>query len=353
MMNANAIRQCVREMTGYVPGDSADDAKVVKLNQNENRYPASPRAVKAMQDAAAKIHLYPDSTSPHVREAAAAVYGVNPDQVMVGNGSDEILRILFQCCCDPGEEAVAFYPSYTYYATLAAMQDVKYRLIDFEGEYRIPANLDLDKAKLVFIPNPNAPTGTVFPESEIRRLIQSVPNGFVVVDEAYADFSGQTSIPLLAEYDNLVIVRTFSKSYSLAGLRVGLALANPELLAQMEKVRDYYNLDRLAQAGAEAALKDQDWLRYICAKIIATRDQLTVSLRELGLKVYDSGGNFLMVRFASPEQAAQVYEKLRSRDILVRYFKSRLLDDSIRVTIGTDTDMDVFRKELENILQAQ
>lgn len=349
-MNVDVIRRCVRGMTGYVPGDAAEDVRVVKLNQNESRYPPSPRAVRAMADAAAKVHLYPESTSLGLRCAAAEVYGVDAAEVMAGNGSDEILRILFQTCCDPGDEVVAFYPSYTYYATLAAMQDVRYRLIDFEGEYRIPGRLDLSGAKLVFLPNPNAPTGTVFPEGEVRRLLEAAPEGLVVVDEAYADFAGVTAIGLLGEYDNLVVVRTFSKSYGLAGLRVGLAFGSRGLLAEMEKVRDYYNLDRIAQAGAEAALRDGDWLEYVCRQVSATRERLTGELRGMGLRVHDSGANFLLVRFGSAGLARSVYEELRRRGVLVRYFSGRLLDDAIRVTVGTDTDMDVFRKELEDIL---
>lgn len=350
-MNANAVRRCVRELTAYIPGDAAEDDTIIKLNQNESRYTANPCVITAIQDAVAKLNIYPESTSRKLLQTAAEVYGIGPERIMAGNGSDELLRLLFHCCCEPGEEAAAFYPSYSYYATIAAMHDVKYRLIDFEGEYAIPAALDLSGIKLFFIPNPNAPTGTVFPESEIRRLLDAVKDGFVVVDEAYADFSGQTSLPLLDEYENLVIVRTFSKSYALAGLRVGLCFANTCLLEQMEKVRDFYNLDRLAQAGAEAALRDQDWLRNVSGQVIATRDRLIGSLRGLGLKVHDSGANFILVRLGTPEKARAVFEELRCRKILVRYFKSRLLDDAIRVTIGTESDMDVFYSEFADIMK--
>ncbi|MCD8140414.1 MAG: histidinol-phosphate transaminase [Planctomycetaceae bacterium] len=351
MVGKNVVRACIRDMQAYIPGDAAEDAAVVKLNQNENRYPPSPRAVKAIESALAGVAIYPESTSRTLREAAATVYDVPVDHVIAGNGSDDILRILFHCCCNPGDVAVAFHPTYSYYATLAAMHDVRYRLIDFEGEYRLPDSLNLDDAKLVFLPNPNAPTGTVFPEAEIRRLLQAVPNGLVVVDEAYADFCAVTAMPLLREFDNLVIVRTFSKSYSLAGLRVGLGFARPELLAELEKVRDFYNVDRLAQAGAEAALLDQDWLRYIAGKVAATRDATITALRELGLTVYDSGANFVLVRFPSAARAREIYEGLRSRNVLVRYFDTRGIDDCLRVSIGTDTDMDVFKKELEALLE--
>lgn len=344
----NAIRKCIRAMTGYIPGEAADDADIVKLNQNENRYPPSAKVGEAIAAAGEHLFLYPDSSSRALRETAAKVYSVRPEQVMATNGSDEMLRILFQTCCDPQDEAVAFYPSYTYYATLAAMQDVRYRLIDFEGEYGIPDRLNLDTAKLVFLPNPNAPTGTIFPEREVRRLIEAVPNGLVVLDEAYADFSGQTSLPLLREYENLVVIRTFSKSYSLAGLRIGLGFASEALLAEMEKVRDYYNLDRLAQAGAEAALLDQDWLRRTSSQIIASRERTTAAVRELGLKVYDSGANFILIRLASPEKAEQVWNELRRRKVLTRYFKNRGIADCLRVSIGTEADMDAFIRELRH-----
>lgn len=344
------IRECIRTMTGYIPGESADDPEVVKLNQNENRYPPSEKVFQAVNDAMAGLVQYPDSGSRRVREAAAKVYSVIPEEVMATNGSDEMLRILFQSCCDPRDEVVAFYPSYTYYQTLAAMQDADYRLIDFEGEYRIPDRLELNRTKLAFLPNPNAPTGTVFPEREVRRFIESVTNGVAVIDEAYADFSGQTAIPLLRDYDNLVVVRTFSKSYSLAGLRLGLGFGRKELLAEFEKVRDYYNLDRLAQAGAEAALLDQEWLRTTTAKIVATRRRTAQEVENLGLKVFDSGANFILIRLASAEKAEIVFDGLRERKVLVRYFRSRGVSDCLRVSIGTDADMDAFLASLKQVV---
>jgi histidinol-phosphate aminotransferase len=337
-----ATRECIRSMTGYVPGESALSPDTVKLNQNENRYKPSSRVAAAVATAVGNLDLYPDSSSASLRRAAAQVYGVRPEQVMATNGSDEMLRILFQTYCDPGDTAVSFYPSYTYNDTLAAMQDVRHRLIDFEGEYGIPEQLDLAGAKLVFLCNPNAPTGTVFPESEVRRLIKSAPGSVVVIDEAYADFSGQTSIPLLSEYPNVVVVRTFSKAYSLAGLRVGLGFANEPLLAEMEKVRDYYNVDRLAQAGAEAALLDREWLERTTRQIIATRERTAEALRALGFTVYGSGANFLLVRLASPGAAESLWRRLRERRILIRYFKNRGIADCVRVSVGTDADMDAF-----------
>jgi histidinol-phosphate aminotransferase len=331
-------------MTGYVPGESALSPDTINLNQTENRYKPSEQVAPAIAAALANLDLDPDSTSASLRRAAAKVHGVAPEQVMATNGSDEMLRILFQTYCDPGDEAVSFYPSYTYNDTLAAMQDVRLRLIDFEGEFGIPEKLDFaeTRPKLVFLCNPNAPTGTVFPESEVRRVVESAPHSVVVVDEAYADFSGQTSIPLLKDHPNIVVVRTFSKTYSLAGLRVGLGFANAALFEQMEKVRDYYNLDRLAQAGAEAALLDREWLERTTGRIIATRERTAAELRRMGVRVYDSGANFLLLRLASPEAAEGLWRKMREKRILVRYFRNRGIADCVRVSVGTDSDMDAF-----------
>ena len=344
-----ATRECIRKMKGYVPGEAALSPDTVKLNQNENRYKPSEHVAKAVQGALNNLDLYPDSTSTALRRAAAQVYGVRPEQVMATNGSDEMLRILFQTYCDPGDTAVSFYPSYTYNDTLAAMQDVTLRLVDFDDGYAIPKKLDFSGVKLVFLCNPNAPTGTVYPESEVRRVIESAPDSVVVVDEAYADFSGQTSIPLVNDYPNMIVTRTFSKGYSLAGLRIGLGIANEPLLVEMEKVRDYYNLDRLAQAGAEAALLDREWLARTTGQIIATRERTIVELRRLGFLVYDSGANFVLIRLDSPARAESVWQQLRNKKILVRYFKNRLIADCIRVSIGTDPDMDAFLAAMRSL----
>ncbi|MDR1611345.1 MAG: histidinol-phosphate transaminase [Planctomycetota bacterium] len=347
------VRDCVARMTAYVPGEAALDSGVVKLNQNENRYPMSSRALAAARKEASGLGLYPESSSAGVRNAAAELYGVRPEEVMATNGSDEILRLLFHAYCDPGDAVFAFYPSYTYYATLAAMYGADYRLVDFTADYRLPPGLKLPEAKLAFLPNPNAPTGTVFSGAEIRGLIEATPNGVVVIDEAYADFAppGTSVIPLIGEYDNLAVVRTLSKSHALAGLRVGLGFMREAALAELDKVRDYYNLDRLAQAGGEAALRDTEWLRETTGKIVATRERVTGELRRLGLEVVPSGANFIMVGFGGAEKARRVFSGLKARKVLVRYFDKRRVDSFLRVTVGTDADMDRFLDALRGTLQ--
>ena len=345
------IRECVKKMQGYVPGAPARDEISVKLNQNENRYPPSPKALAAAAEAARNLSFYPESTSLELRKAAAQACGTVPERVMAANGSDEMLRIFFQAFCDPGDEVVAFYPSYTYYATLAAMQDVRYRQIDFTPDFRLPGEIDVSAAKLLFLPNPNAPTGVLFPESEIRRLLAAAPGCMVVIDEAYIAFSapGSDSIHLIDEYPNLAVTRTLSKSHSLAGLRVGLGFAREEILAELEKVRDYYNLDRLSQAAAAAALLDREWLAETSAKIVSTRERTARALAGLGLKAYPSQANFLLVDCGSPGEAEHLYLGLGEGNVLVRYFSGRRLDSCLRIAIGTDQDMDRFLDALREL----
>lgn len=346
------IRECVKRMRGYVPGAPARDPQSVKLNQNENRYPPSPNVMAAIEKAAGDLALYPESTSLDLRVAAAELYGIKPEQVMAANGSDEMLRIFFQAFCDPGDEVAAFYPSYTYYETLAAMQDVRYRLIEFDADFQLPDRVDAGNAKLLFLPNPNAPTGVLFSHDAIRRLAESSPDCMVIIDEAYVDFAepGATAIPLINEYPNLAVTRTLSKSYALAGLRAGLGFAREEVLAQLEKVRDYYNLDRLTQAAAAEAMRDRKWLAETTGRIVASRERAGAALSRLGLKVYPSQANFILVDCGSPEKAERLYRGLFEHNVLVRYFKSRRLDSCLRISIGTEDDMEKLADAVRKVL---
>ena len=344
------VRNQIRQMTGYVPGAQPEGDGWVKLNQNENPYPPSPLALEAMRDALDDVRIYPESSSEAVRRAAASVYAIPQDQIMVANGSDEMLRILFQGCVGEGEEVVAFYPSYTYYETLAGIQGASYRLVAFTDDYGLPESLNLDQARLVFLPNPNAPSGTLFSDGDVARLCRSVPNGVVVVDEAYADFAKSTSLPLLQEMPNLVVTRTFSKSYSLAGLRLGLGFGRRELMAELDKVRDFYNVDCVAQAGGRAALQDQEHLQANVNRIIATRTRLVDALEDLGLQVWPSAANFVLARFAKPG-AALVHRALQARKILVRHFPRPRLEDCLRISVGTDAEIDSLLGALQEILR--
>ena len=348
------IRSAVRRMSAYVPGEKAPDADYIILNANENLYPAAPKVYEAMCGAMREIAWYPESTSRDVRAAAAEVYGqygITPEQVMATNSSDEILRIAFQACAGEGDKVYAFTPSFTFYKTLAAVQGADFREIEFPEDYALPELPDMRDAKLVLFPNPAAPSGTVYGLADIRRLIEAAPGALVVIDEAYADFdeNRHTALPLMAEYPNLLVTRTLSKSYSLAGLRVGLGFASREVLGELNKVRDYYNLDRIAQAGAAAALRSQAYLRENCARIIRTRNCFAAGLEKIADKVWPSGTNFVLARFAHPN-AATLYEELKKKKILVRYWNKPRLDDCLRISIGTDGQMQKVLAALECII---
>lgn len=350
-MSLTGIRENILAMKGYVPGFQPEDDGWVKLNQNENPCPPSEKAMAGVTQALSRARIYPESSSRGVREAAAKVYPVAPEQVLVCNGSDETLRILLQAYAGPGDQVVAFYPSYTYYKTLTAIQGAEYRLIEFNEDYSLPAELDLQEAKLVFLPNPNAPSGNVYSEAEIGRLCEAMPNGLVVMDEAYADFAGTTALPLLNRYSNLFVTRTFSKSYSLAGLRLGLGFGRQEVIEQLDKVRDYYNVDCVAQAVAEAALLDQETLRRNTEAICHTRSRLEQGLKQLGIAYLPSQANFVLARFESPSAKA-VFDALLERRILVRHFASRRLEDCLRITVGTDKEIDILLTALKEIVSS-
>lgn len=345
-------------MTGYVPGELPEGSGWIKLNANENPYPPSPRAIAAMHEAIETVSRYPESTSRRVREAASECYQVPTDHIMVTNGSDEMLRILFQGCVGEGEEVVAFTPSYTYYATLASIQNASYREIPFTESFDLPREFDVTKAKLVLLPNPNAPTGTLFSLAEIERLCAATTQGLVVIDEAYADFAGYTALPLLAKHSNLVVTRSLSKSHGLAGLRVGLGFASPSILRELEKVRDYYNVDRIAQKGAEAALRDGGYLEMTLQAIRATRERLAQRLQELGFYVWPSAANFLLCRVPSerrghpPLSASEWLVRLKAKKILVRHFPHPRISDCLRISIGTDEEVDALLVAIEQILSS-
>jgi histidinol-phosphate aminotransferase len=347
------LREPVGKMSAYVPGEAPARADAVKLNQNENPYPPSPAVAGAIRAALGSLRLYPDSTATALREKAARVYGPRAERIMAVNGSDDWLRILFQACVGEGDEALAFDPSYSYYRTLADMYGARLRAVEFGPEYELPENLDAGRARLVFLPNPNAPSGTLFPLEEIERLLRAARPALVCVDEAYIDFAppDATALPLLDRHDNLVVARTFSKSYGLAGLRVGLGFAREEWIEQFEKVRDYYNTDRLAQAGAAAALEDQAYLRETTGKIVRTRERAAEALRAMGAKVFPSHANFLLARFGGAAEARRLFETLRARGVYVRYFNRPRLDDCLRVTVGTDAEMDRFLDAARNALE--
>lgn len=355
------FRAAIDRIAGYAPGEQPQDTGWIKLNTNENPYPPSPLVVEAITAAAkGRLNLYPDPLSTAFRRAAAAVFNVDPDWILPGNGSDEILTILTRSFVDSHELTVYPYPSYILYETLADIQDARHArmLLNADWSWDVPASRKwLETARLALIPNPNSPSGNRWDDATLQELVP--PNGVLVLDEAYGDFADQ---PHRAEFlktdagTQTVITRTFSKSYSLAGIRFGFAIARPELIAGMRKVKDSYNCDTIALAAATAAIQDQAWMQANVAKIRTTRQRLDKELRTLGFEVTPSQANFVWT--THPDRShRELYEALKQRKILVRYMVYRDVAwakdgvlDGLRITVGTDAEIDTLLSTLKDIL---
>lgn len=328
-------------MHAYVPGEQPQGGRVVKLNTNENPYPPAPAVVAAVQAAAtADLRLYPEPTAKPLREEAARVYGVRPEQVLAGNGSDEILTMLMRALVGPDDIVVYPEPTYSLYDTLVTIQEGRSLTIPFPADFTLPPALFAAEGRLMMICNPNAPSGSLTPIATIAELAGGF-DGVVVVDEAYVDFApeGSTALPLLGSHDNVVVLRTFSKSFSLAGMRIGLAFGHPDLLGEIAKVKDSYNLSRVAIAAGTAALQAIDWMHENVARVVATRARLTERLATMGYDVLPSATNFVLARRAGEDQAP-VQKALRDQGILVRHFATDRLRDALRISVGTEDETD-------------
>lgn len=332
----------------YTPGLQPMESGWTKLNTNECPYPPSPKVAEALRAeigaAGETLRLYPNPTSGPLRAVAARLHGVKPEQVCVGNGSDDILNLLVRCCV--GECAYTL-PSYSLYPVLVGIQNGRTETIDFDRSMRLPAErIARSKAKIFFLTSPNAPTGVGFSRAELERVLTSY-RGLLVVDEAYGPFADEDAVPLLAQHSNLVVVRTLSKSYALAGIRAGYALASPEVIGWLDRVRDSYNVNRLTQAAAAAALQDTAYHASLVSRIKATRDRCYQAWTEQrGWFTYRSQSNFLFTEpknakgESGPAVAKSAYEYLYANKVLVRYFPSHALTASfLRVSVGTDDEM--------------
>lgn len=346
------IRESVKQMSSYIPGEKASGEGYIILNANENMYPASDKVREAIINEINTLNFYPESSSIDARIAAAEVYGVEPDEVMLTNSSDEMLRIICQACVSEGDKVLTFYPTFSFYKTLVNVQGGELIEIPFNDDYSLPELPDFSGVKVLFFPNPGAPGSNVYSIDIIRKLLEAAPDTLVVIDEAYADFDrNENSVTgFINEYKNLIITRTLSKSYSLAGLRAGIGIANKELLAELHKVRDYYNLGLIPQAAVTAALKDQTHLKDNCEKIIATREWFSSELAELAVRVLPSRANFVLAEFEEGV-AEKLYNRLKERKILVRYWKKPRLDNSLRISIGRDEEMRTVLSVMKELLK--
>jgi histidinol-phosphate aminotransferase len=347
---ADWIRAAVRAVPPYTPGEQPGaDRRVVKLNTNENPYPPAPAVLRALHEAVDdRIRLYPDPEATALRRAASELYGVPVDHVLAGNGSDELLALLLRALVDPGDRVAFPVPTYSLYETLVAVQGGVVVELPWPADWSLPAGMGSSGAKVTFLCNPNSPSGTIVPQDAIATLAERV-EGVLVVDEAYVDFAPATAIGLVGRRRNVVVLRTLSKSYSLAGLRVGLAFGDPDLLRGLRTVKDSYNLNRLSQVAAVAALRDQETVRANVARVVRTRERLVEALRALGYAVPTSQANFVLGRRPGVDQAP-VAAALATRGILVRHFTSHDLGDALRISIGTDDEIDAFLAVLRDLV---
>jgi histidinol-phosphate aminotransferase len=345
------VRPTIQQMHGYVPGEQPQDQRYIKLNSNENPYPPSPHVQEALQRAIGEdLRLYPDPVANHLRDTAAKVYGLRREQILVGNGSDDLLTMLMRTCVGPGDRVAYPVPTYSLYDELVTMQDGHIIRVPFPEDFSLPPQLGEVDAKLTILCHPNAPSGTLPSLAHVETLAQQV-RGVLVIDEAYIDFADETALPLVHKYDHVVILRTFSKSFALAGMRIGLAFGHPGFLRELLKVKDSYNVNRLSIVAAAAALEDYAWMQEHVGKIRTTRARLSTALREFGYVVYDSHTNFVLARKPGISQEP-IYQGLKAHGILVRYFSSPELSDCVRITVGTDEEIDRLVSALDQLKRA-
>lgn len=347
-MNA-LIRDNISAMKGYVPGEQPKEVKVVKLNTNESPYPPSPKVAEAITKIVAtdRLRKYPDPLGSEFRHSAARVLNVPAENIIIGNGSDDILTIITRAAVGEGGTIVSPTPSYILYKTLADIQGANFVQVPFSNSWELPDPWPHPEAQLTFVPNPNSPSGTVVSLKSLRKLAQQL-TGLLVIDEAYVDFAKESALSLL-DLPNVVITRTMSKSYGLAGLRFGFAIANGELISQFQKVKDSYNCDVLSIAGATAAIEDQQYLQRTIQSINQTKIRLSKEMIELGFDVTPSETNFVWCR-RSDIPLKPIYEELKALGILVRYMRYDGYGDGLRVSVGTDEEIDYFVSHLKHVM---
>jgi histidinol-phosphate aminotransferase len=346
------FRPAIDKMAPYKPGEQPRPGqRLIKLNTNENPYPPSPRVRRAVLKAAAdSLRLYPRPFADDFVAAAARYYRVPKPMILAGNGSDELLAMLFRATLNPGSVVAYASPTYTLYDTLAAAHEATIAPISFGRDFALPFDeLVRAQAALTIVCNPNAPSGTLTPTKTLARLAAALKPRLLVVDEAYVDFADHNALSLVRSADNVIVLRSLSKSFSLAGMRLGLGFARPRVIEGLIKVKDSYNLSRVAQAAGAAALDDAAWAMRNVERVRATRRETKTALCALGFEVQPSSANFVLARMAGLDLSGTV-ASLRRRGILVRYFPTPQLYDAIRITIGTPAEMKALFRELKPLV---
>ena len=342
----------IAAMAGYLPGEQPADGEYLKLNTNESPFPPSPLVLARLRAAVdGSLRRYPDAEARGIRRRLATLFGFSEEHFVVGNGSDELLNIAVRCFAGAGDPVAYATPTYPYYSKLVELQDARPAEIEFDDSFALPRDLAAAGAPLTLVPNPNSPSGTVVSGADLEALASGL-SGILVIDEAYVDFAREGALGLVRRHPNVIVARTLSKSFSLAGLRVGFCIAAPELAGGMSKVKEHYNVNALSQVAAEAALEDIDWMRRNARLVAATRSRLTRALRGHGCQVWDSEANFVLARMSADVDAGWVARELRRRRILVRYFGGDpRLSDCLRISVGTDGETDRLLEELGGLLR--
>ena len=344
------IRASVEAMSAYVPGEQPSDPAIIKLNTNENPYPPSPRALEAYRSFdPEQLRLYSEPGSLELRAALARQLEVEVDQIFVGNGSDEILALCTRAFVENDGSIGYFDPSYSLYPVLTDIRGVEHRPVELSDDFHWQMPSDYD-ASLFFLTNPNAPTGMAHPMAMIEDFCRDF-NGVVVVDEAYGDFATENALPLARSLENVLVSRTLSKSFSLAGLRVGFAVGAPALIAALDKIKDSYNMDMVAQCVALAAVEEWSYMEQTTRRIVATRERLSAALQKMDFEVAPSEANFLWVQHRSLAGAA-LFERLREIKILVRRFEVEGIANFLRLSVGTDEQIDRLIEVLDKIVHS-
>lgn len=345
------LKEQYRSMEAYTPGEQPRDMQYIKLNTNESPYPPAPSVVEAMNaEQVELLRLYSDPTAKNLKEKLAGLYGVRPENVFVSNGSDEVLNFTFMAF--GGQGAVFPDISYGFYEVFAELYAINAEKIPLESDFSVDYRKYCGKNQLVVIANPNAPTGMTIPVWQIEKIVKSNPDAVVVIDEAYVDFGGETCLPLVKKYENLLVTRTFSKSRCLAGGRLGYAFASPEIIADLEKIKystNPYNINRLTLLLGEKTVDAEDYYQEKCRKIEETRAWTTAQLEELGFTVLPSKANFIFMK-TDKMDGGELYKTLKAKGILVRHFTNPRICQFNRVTIGTKKQMETFIGTLKEVI---
>ena len=350
-MMSRFLAERLVSLEAYVPGEQPQDKKYIKLNTNESPFPPSPYAERLARQAAGGLNLYCDPECRVLTSVAAESFGVSPEEMIFTNGSDEVLNFAFLAFCDEASPAVFPDITYGFYKVFAELNGVPYREIPLTEDYRVDIRDYFGAKGTIFLANPNAPTGVAVTKAEIESILQKNPDHVVVIDEAYVDFGGESALPLIGKYENLLVTRTFSKSYSLAGGRLGIGFACPALIADLKKIKystNPYNVNSMTAAAGIGALTDREYFLRNMAIIKENRARMTASLEAMGFTVLPSSANFIFAKCAGIS-GETIYQELKKKGVLVRYFDKDRLRDFVRISVGSAEETDALLRAVKEI----